>query len=80
MAYSDSEVKELQELHGLVNAFCEGIKKKLQEKFDAGYRHMWKDPILREEMLARLISNAANGGMIDTGAFAAFIWNLDKEE
>jgi len=78
MAYSDSKRKELQELNGLVNVFCEGIKKRLQEKFDAGYRLTWKEPTKREEMLARLVSNAVDSeDMIDVGAFAAFVWNID---
>ena len=73
------ENEELRELAKVINEFMEAVKSRLIVEFEEGKKgYMWRDPANRDELLARLIANAADGDMVDVAAFAAFLWNIDR--
>ena len=74
------ENKELRDLNTMFTNFMVVVRSRLIAKFVDGKRgYMWQDSGRRDTMMVQLLANAADGDMVDSVAFAAFIWNLDKE-
>jgi hypothetical protein len=71
-----NEKDELVALHDLVGEVSRLMKKRLLEKYYAGYRG-WDNPELRDQLKARALDKILKGEFIDAINFCAMCYNID---